>query len=60
MGCRISSKYLIVVRMVILESAEVEEFSIVVVTEKPAISSGWLSVGIPAKSKRKFVKEEAE
>ncbi|MEK6590968.1 MAG: hypothetical protein AABZ11_09850 [Nitrospinota bacterium] len=42
----------------ILDSAEVEEFSIVVVTEKPAISSGWLSVGIPAKSNRKLVKLE--
>lgn len=63
-GCRIRSRCLIGMGAIVLDGAEVEEYSIIaagsVVTEKSIIPSGWLSLGIPAKPKRKLTKEEQD
>ena len=63
-GCRIRSRCLIGMGAIILDGAEVQEFSIVaagsLVTEKSVIPSGWLAVGSPAKPKREITKEEKD
>jgi carbonic anhydrase/acetyltransferase-like protein (isoleucine patch superfamily) len=63
-GCRIRSRCLIGMGSVILDGADIEEFSIIaagsVVTEKSVIPSGWLTVGVPAKPKRKLTRDESD
>jgi len=63
-GCRVSSRCMIGMGAIILDGAEIGEFSIIgagsVVTEKTVIPGGSLALGIPARVIRTLNNEEKE
>ena len=63
-GCHIKSRCLIGMGAIVLDNAVVGEDSIVaagsVVAENTVVEAGWLTLGIPAKPKRRLKQEEME